>query len=158
MGSNSQHSDRLRHRINAERIRHSWSQAELAALFPAALGIYPSTIAKVEAGFRGVRTDELAALADIFGISVDALMGRASSGTDLVWAMSRLTSNAQKSAGEINTLVDRLNDGLEDVKEYATDSTSPDNLTHSAETALAELQSAHDALMKLASEFPLVGG
>lgn len=132
--------------------------AELANRFPTTLGIYPSTIAKIEGGNRGVRVDELATLADVFGISVDALMGRASSGTDLVWAMNRLSSDAQKSAGEVSAIMDRLNSEVDDVLEYATDDTRPSDLLDSGFKALAALQTAVNTLTELAGEFPRVGG
>ena len=38
--------------------------------------IYSTTVAKIESGERAVRIDEAAALADLFDVSVDALLGR----------------------------------------------------------------------------------
>lgn len=157
MGLNKQYGDRLRQRIRSERERRGWSQAHLARMFPTPLGIYPSTVAKIESGERAVRVDEVGVLADIFGVSVDALMGRASSGTDLVWAMNRLSSNAQKSAGEVAMIMDRLNGGVSDVLEYAGDGHRPRELLDSGFKTLAALQVAVNALTKLAGEFPRVG-
>src|ERR1700742_3389366 len=91
----------LRNRIRDEREHRGWSQAELAqALVTRGMIGHTSTIAKIELGLRGVRIDELCAFADLFGMSVDTLLGRGGT-NDLAWAISKLTGNAQKIAVEI---------------------------------------------------------
>ena len=42
--------------------------------------IFPTTVAKIESRGRAARIDELVAVADLFGISVDALLGRSPKG------------------------------------------------------------------------------
>lgn len=69
---------RLRARVRAERERRGWSQVALATKLKAkgVRGILGSTVAKIESGDRKVKLDEVMALAEIFGISVDTLLGR----------------------------------------------------------------------------------
>ena len=69
---------RFRERVRQEREQRGMSQAELANLLGDSgfKGIYPTTIAKIESGERSVRIDEAAALADLFELSLDALLGR----------------------------------------------------------------------------------
>ena len=109
MGQAGFYSNQFRERLIAERTRRGWTQSELSVMMrKRGCPCYISTIGKLEAGVRGVRADELAVLADIFGTSVDALIGRKSSGGDLMWAVSKLTSAAQKSLSEVNDLASRL--------------------------------------------------
>jgi transcriptional regulator with XRE-family HTH domain len=64
-------------RVKAYRDRNNWSQAELAnQLVQKNFRVYGSTVAKIEAGERPVKAAELAAMADVFGISTDTLLGR----------------------------------------------------------------------------------
>jgi hypothetical protein len=44
-------------------------------LSAAGLSVYPTTIAKIEAGERAARVDEVVAVADLFSVSVDTLLG-----------------------------------------------------------------------------------
>jgi transcriptional regulator with XRE-family HTH domain len=55
-----------------------WSQAYVAKKLKAK-GIdnmHPTTVAKLEAGDREVKLDEAAALADLYGKSLDAMLGK----------------------------------------------------------------------------------
>ena len=63
--------------IKSAREAKSWSQNELAKrLGEKKIRVYGSTIAKIEAGDRWVKAAELVALADLFEISTDRLLGR----------------------------------------------------------------------------------
>lgn len=115
MGKQGDVGDRFRQRLRAERERRGWSQGELARrLIVLGVDCYTTTVAKVEAGTRSVRIDEIDALATVFGISVDVLIGRSRRTADLAWAVSKLTSNAEKIVGEIVGLRRRLTDDLAD--------------------------------------------
>jgi transcriptional regulator with XRE-family HTH domain len=72
---------RFRDRVKNQRERRKWSQADLSKMLSGKgiKGIYPTTIAKIESGERAVRIDEAAALADLFEVSLDALLGRGAS-------------------------------------------------------------------------------
>lgn len=157
MGIQGFYGDRLRQRIRSERERRGWSQAEVAGLFPVSFGIYPSTIAKIESGDRSVRPDELIVIADALSISLDALVGRSTSGSDLVWSISRLTSTAHRLATQMNVDLNLLADQIEDVQDYGTGSDSAKRLIESGFACVGSLQAAQQQLTELAGEFPLVG-
>lgn len=145
----------MRQRIRAERERRSWTQADVAeALTRKGIPAYPTTIAKIEAGTRDARVDEISAIADLFGISLDALTGRGARDTDLLWALSKLTSNAEKMASDILALRLRVLDDAEDVRAVTDDFHAQDVLEQTHITA-RKLNESGEALMKLASMFPL---
>lgn len=65
-------------RVKATRELRGWTQAKLAELL-VEHGIEPmhtSTVQKIEAGDRSVSVGEAAGIADVFGLSLDALLGR----------------------------------------------------------------------------------
>jgi transcriptional regulator with XRE-family HTH domain len=150
---------RFRERVRSERECRSWSQARLAeALKDNGLPyVFPSTVAKIEAGDRAVRINEASALADIFGLSIDTLVGRPARGGDLAWAVSKLTSNAQKIAGEVSTLRLRLIAEAEDVHHYADDFHAVD-IKEATYAAAAALEDARRSLAHLANQFPFPTG
>ncbi|GLP83639.1 helix-turn-helix domain-containing protein [Mycobacterium antarcticum] len=65
--------------LKREREARNWTLAHLAKLLcDKGLSMYPSTLAKMEAAGRRreVKVDELVAIAEVFGLSVDTLVGR----------------------------------------------------------------------------------
>ena len=83
--------------VKKERDRkdRKWTQRELAdKLADKGINMHWTTIAKIEkGGERSVRIDEAAAFADVFGVSVDHLLGRrARPGADRDFALRQLTS------------------------------------------------------------------
>lgn len=121
--------------------------------------MYASTIAKIENGHRAVRPDELAAFADLFGMSTDILLGRSGSASDVLWAASKLSSNAQKMIGEVEHLQSRLLNDLQDLNVCITRDKHPMIHMHdTAHRASLALQGAADALAAVAGEFPIPGG
>lgn len=78
MGKQGRVGDQFRERLRSERVRRDWSQSDVAKMLSAkgVDGVYPTTIAKIEAGDRAVRIDELMAIAEIFEVSLDRLLGR----------------------------------------------------------------------------------
>ena len=68
--------------MRRERKSRGLSLAQLAKLLQAKgiKRIYPTTIAKIEYGERPAKLDEAIALADVFGVSLDALVGRSAVG------------------------------------------------------------------------------
>lgn len=76
MGAHNFSESQFRENLRRERETRNWSQAHLAKLLSAkGLGVYPTTVAKIEAGERAARIDEVVAVADLLGVSVDALVG-----------------------------------------------------------------------------------
>ena len=64
--------------------------------------IDPTTVAKIEAGRRSVRINEAVAIADLFEVSVDALLGRQESDdTTLTFAMTTLMDYVRDAEGQI---------------------------------------------------------
>lgn len=156
MASESEISDQFRQRIRDERERRGWTRHALVDML-AVRGVYvhPTTLAKVETGDRGVRLDMLWALADIFGVSIDTLIGRGGHSSDLAWAASKLTSNAQKAAGDIAAIAHRLQGEYDEVWSMLGQHGRRGPLVMSGAAALAHLRQAREALNKLAGQFPL---
>lgn len=158
MGSQGAVGDRLRNRLRAEREHAGWSQLETAARLsdrrnPGACTIHQSTVAKIETGDRAVRPEELYAYAELFRLSTDTLLGRGRAG-DLAYAANSLASNAQRMAGEIGALCDRLRGNLDDVRD-ATTGQSDITLVSIGGTALIRLGEAKEWLNRLARQFPI---
>jgi transcriptional regulator with XRE-family HTH domain len=155
MGRQASVGDQLRQRIQSERERRGLSQADVADyLTRKGIPCYRTTITKIEAGMRDARVDEISAIADMFGISLDALTGRTPRDTDLLWAVSKLTGNAQKMSTEVSALRLRFIADAEDVRAIADDFHAADLLAYS-HTVAAKLSEAGGALTRLANMFPL---
>lgn len=162
MGSQTPIEIRFRDNVRHERKRRGWSCAEVAndlrdRGFP---HIVASTVSKIESGDRAVRIDEAAGFADLFGVSTETLLGRPSGGADLMWAISKLSSNAHKMINEVSSLQQRLRADAQDVADYAnrSDRTSEIASTLAAVgMSHAALENAKQAIVRLAGEFPLPG-
>lgn len=162
MGSQTAVENRFRDNVKHERKRRGWSCAEVSEeLRNRGLPhIVPSTISKIESGDRAVRIDEAAGFADLFGTSTDTLLGRPSGGADLMWALSKLSSDAHKMVNEVASLQQRLRADAQDVSDYAERSGKRGEVlaTFSAVGTLhATLENAKQAAIRLAGEFPLPG-
>jgi transcriptional regulator with XRE-family HTH domain len=69
--------DTVRQRVKDERGARGWTQQQLAdRMAEYGHGWRWSTVAKLEAGERGIQLGEAAALADVFGVTLDLLSGR----------------------------------------------------------------------------------
>lgn len=119
MGKQSSVETRFRERVKRERERRGWSQSDLAKRLSVKgiHSIYATTVAKIESGDRAVRIDEAAALADLFDVSTDALMGRAAMAErDRLYAVKDAAQQAAYTVGGVvNTLINVFPelDGLE---------------------------------------------
>jgi transcriptional regulator with XRE-family HTH domain len=68
------------------------------------VGVYPSTVAKIENGDRVARIDEISAVADVFGMSLDTLIGRSTDrGGDEMRAFRSLLNAAQQAVWQAET-------------------------------------------------------
>lgn len=137
--------------MRQERERRQWSQADLSQrLIDKGMDtMYPSTVAKVEAGERTVRIEEAFALADLFDVSVDWLGGREDGlEDDAIYTLRSVLDSAQQSgmqiAGIRTTLTERFAelDGL-DIKGLK-------DLQRQAAAVVAALQKADDGLGRIA--------
>lgn len=162
MGTRGLIGDRLRERLRNERLRRGWSQAHIAELLShnAGDGVIATTVAKIEAGDREVRVIELYAYAELFGISVDTLLGARGNGTDALLAAERLSSNACKMASDVFSLREKLDVdilALEDCAERDRRFDTMADLYSAANLARARLEDARTALTEVGGEFPLPG-
>jgi transcriptional regulator with XRE-family HTH domain len=161
MGSKTAVENRFRDNVRHERKRRGWSCAEVSEeLRNRGLPhIVPSTISKIESGDRAVRIDEAAGFADLFGTSTDTLLGRPSGGADLMWALSKLSSNAHKMVNEISSLQQRLRADAQDVSDYGVRGREAQIAPTLGAVGVVqrELEVAKQAIIRLAGEFPLPG-
>lgn len=154
MGKQTPMETRFRERVRREREHRGWSQMELASLLrdkglPYMMG---STVAKMETGNRTVRVDEASVLADLFGLSVDIMLGRGRNDTDLAWAVSKLSGNAQKTVADVMSLRERVSGDLEDAQSAGL---VDGDLTQQAAQVVVLMSAVEAALVRLANQFPL---
>ncbi|BBX72272.1 helix-turn-helix transcriptional regulator [Mycobacterium shinjukuense] len=152
MGKQGRVGDQFRERLRCERERRGWSQADVAKRLSdrGVPGIYPTTIAKIEAGDRGARIDEVTAVADLFAVSVDALLGRRIGlENDLAYTFRGVLDTARQSAEQLNSIRSTLEDRL---RELATlDFEGFNDLAADADKALQAFDDASDALGRIAA-------
>lgn len=97
--------------MKQERGARGWSQADLSKVLQdrGLEHIYPTTVAKIESGERAVRIDEATAIADLFDVSVDALLGRkVRPGNDLAYILRGVLNTARQSAEQTAAIADAL--------------------------------------------------
>jgi transcriptional regulator with XRE-family HTH domain len=97
--------DRFRERMSYERKQRGWSQADLAEMLTSN-GIdkmYHTTVAKIEGGDREVKLDEAAAIADLYGLSLDAMLGRkqAPAANEFVHGVRLLRGQAREHQADV---------------------------------------------------------
>ena len=142
---------RFRERIKQEREQRGWSQAALAEKLKGngLKGFYATTVAKVESGERAVRIDEAAALADLFDVSVDALMGRNPGGqtSELSFQLRTLRDTARQSCQAVSSSSEVIRELLDDlpIEEFE----HSDLLTIAGRKAWERLHDAYGELITL---------
>lgn len=78
--------------------------------------MHPTTVAKIEAGERATKIDEVTAIADIFEVSVDMLLGRsAAPKNDDMYALRALLDTAQQASWQASTIENTLRERLTEV-------------------------------------------
>jgi transcriptional regulator with XRE-family HTH domain len=150
MGRRERTEDYFRKRLKDERESREWSQAHLAELLSKIVGkTHPTTIAKIEAGDRTVRIDEATAIADIFEVSLDSLLGRtAGVENDPTYALRALREKAERYVGEVGALNRSFRDRLVDV--FGLEFDGRETLELEGRRALDALSEAQDALLEVA--------
>jgi transcriptional regulator with XRE-family HTH domain len=123
MGRQSAIENRFRERVKKERDRRDWSQADVAKMLgdKGIKGIYPTTVAKIESGERAVRIDEATALADLFEVPLDALLGRKhhSQEDELAYLLRVLRDTARQSSQQVWAAMETIREQLEELpKEF----------------------------------------
>ncbi|MGA9676020.1 MAG: helix-turn-helix transcriptional regulator, partial [Mycobacterium sp.] len=111
MGNPEHAETEFRLRLRQGRETRKWTQAHLAELLRAKgfASTYPTTIAKLEAGERAARIDEIVAIAELFDVSLDTLLGHAAErGTDKDFLVSALAEVGLRSLWQITSTVTEL--------------------------------------------------
>ena len=105
-------------RVRVERKHRGWTQPELAKMLSdKGIGpMGPVTISKIESGDRPARIIEALGIAECFGVSVDALLGRSTDQRDnQAYALRSLRITADRSAHQIRDIANTLNERLADM-------------------------------------------
>jgi transcriptional regulator with XRE-family HTH domain len=120
MGANERVETEFRKTFRREREIRGWSQAHMAKLVSAkGLTVYPTTIAKIESGERAVRMDELVAVADLFEVSIDTLLGHSvDRADDEAFALRELVEGAQQAVWQIESISAMLLSRIRDLDEF----------------------------------------
>jgi transcriptional regulator with XRE-family HTH domain len=151
MGRQGRIGDRFREHLRDERVRRGWSQAELAKMLSdkGIDGVYPTTIAKIEAGDRAARLDEVTTIADMFEVSVDALLGRKTGiENDLVYTLRGVLDTAQQCSTQVTAIQNTLSERFLDLQTLSFE--GRDELEAEAATAQRALKAASEALGRIA--------
>ncbi len=110
-------------RVRAERQRRNWSQEELARRLTTekGIGIFASTIAKIESKKkpREVRLGEAVAIADLFEVSLDSLLGRTTGADDdLGFALRTLLDSVRQAGQQLSVKTGGLNHGMTELNRF----------------------------------------
>jgi len=80
------------------------------------LGMHPTTLAKIEKGERSVRIVEAAAIADLFEVSLDSLLGRRLGlENDLAYSLRELLNTSKQSWIQVSAMLTELRDRFMDL-------------------------------------------
>ena len=108
-------------------------------------------MAKIESGERWVRLAEANALADVFAVSVDVLLGRSTKpSNDQAYALRVLADTANRSAYQVHDIAATLAERLHDVKGHETLQADGER----AWNALRDANAALTAIARLSSDDP----
>jgi transcriptional regulator with XRE-family HTH domain len=139
----------FRERFKALRDERNWSQADVAKMLAdRGISLHPTAIAKIEAGEREVKIDEAAAIAALFDVSIDALVGRrVGLQNDLAYMLHAALETAGNLALQTATMAGILHDRFRDLG--ALEFAGYKAVYAEAERAWKALNDANDALWKL---------
>ena len=117
MASRKWTEDYFRKQLKVERERRDWKQADLAKMLSdKGIPMHWTTVAKIEKGDRSVRIDEATAIADLFEVSVDVLLGRnVERESDLFYTLRAVQYTARQSAQQTAAIAAALADSLTDL-------------------------------------------
>lgn len=146
-------------RLKKKREERKWTQPQMANML-AGREIAPmgaTTLAKIEAGTRSVRINEAVAIADLFDVSLDELLGRQLvDDTSFTFAMTTLLGYAQDADNQVDEARGTVSD-IEDQLESAAERfdyphiKSLENTARDAAEYLAQARTATQDLIHLAS-------
>jgi transcriptional regulator with XRE-family HTH domain len=157
MGIREDTAEQVRKRLHAERENKKMTMAELAqALTAKGIRSYATTIAKIEAGDRAVRVDELVAMAEIFDVPVDSLLGQQGRPDwKLAWVLRGAEDAAHSALGDIRTHQRALAGFCEEVAVLSVDgvpSPALQGVAEAAHQAIHDLRTASTSLIALVAK------
>lgn len=131
--------------MRRERESRGLSLAQLAKMLQAkGLSVHATTIAKIEYGERPAKLDEAAALADVFGVSLDALIGRRRSRSgDKSLPLHALAKRTAATAVATDALEAGVREHLDELQEFT--------LRRDEAAAVTECERAAEALTAAAT-------
>jgi len=105
---------RFRQRLLYERTAREWSQVHLSKLLKAkGVGVSSTAIAKIEAGTRTVSMAEAAAIADVFEVSLDTLLGRdRRPEADMLYTVRSAIATAQQASVQLSGIAEQLSERI----------------------------------------------
>ncbi|MCW2652034.1 MAG: hypothetical protein JWR32_3010 [Mycobacterium sp.] len=150
MGNTEVAETEFRKTLRRERESRKWSQAYLAKLLSdRGITAYATTIAKVEAGERAARIDELVTIADIFGVSVDALLGHSvERSDDKPLVLNALIDTAQHAQWRVRSIEAELRAAIAALDGFGLRAYEKD-LRSGCEQACDALANAAEAIRKV---------
>jgi transcriptional regulator with XRE-family HTH domain len=164
MGRNKMADEQIGTRIAERRESHGWSQADLSKLLKArGVSVYPNMLHKIERGDRAIRVDELSALATVFGISVDTLLGRRirSASADVAFALHAALRATYQGASQAyiagENMRDRAGDLITLIGESDPDYDRLVAVAHQIASAADVLDKASEATRTLGDDIAAIG-
>jgi transcriptional regulator with XRE-family HTH domain len=154
MGKQSAAEARFRERVQQERKRRKWSRTDLSKLLQSKgfEHIYPSTVAKIEYGERSVRIDEATAIADLFEVSIDTLLGRSvAPKNNEMYAFKALLETARQASWQVSSIEATLRDRAAELDAFDLPEMMK-NFQSRCERACDALAEAHDAISEEAGD------
>jgi transcriptional regulator with XRE-family HTH domain len=100
------------------RDERRWTQPQMADMLSAKriAPMHATTLAKIEAGSRSVRINEAVAIADLFEVSLDSLLGREPGPRrDLHYALGALLDAVYTSQTQLHRTAKSLHERLQDI-------------------------------------------
>lgn len=149
MGNQKWTEDYFSKALRAERERRGWSQARLAELLSdkGISSMHWTTVAKIEKGDRSVRIDEAAAVADLFEVSLDTLLGRSvPPKADEHYTLRTLIDTASQAAWQISAIRQSVRDGATVLSAFEPTETSVKRLVSECERVADTLEGAERTL------------
>jgi len=135
--------------VRAERERRGWSQGDMAkALADKKIHVHWTTIAKIEKGDRSVRIDEAAAIADVFDLSVDALLGRKTARENaLAYTLRGALDASQQCSWQVSAMQTTLSERFSELQ--SLDFAGVEELLAEADAAQRALKMASESLGRI---------
>lgn len=153
MGLREQAEIRFGERVREERERRGWSQEELAKRLTdrGIEGVYASTVAKIESTGkpRAVRLAEAAAVAELFEVSLDTLLGRTTNPpNDRAFTLRGVLDTAQQCSSQLHGIENTLSERFMELRNL--DFEGLEELQTEAAAAAKGLKVAREALARIA--------